>query len=177
MNQPIRNSQPCFSIYTLIITMCLLLTQSAIFAGQYHWTGELDNNWHNPVNWMEGQIPGANDDVNIPENENGVYPFIHTDIQITALSIDQNAGVTLAYKSIVQVKKLDNSGTVNGEGNLFVYECLNNYGLVSGTTVSVYSNCLHNEGYMNDDSPFSALSASIADELLDNATIHSKEHK
>ncbi len=41
------------------------------------WTGAVDNNWHNPDNWNTVHIPGATDDVIIPNVTNKCWVYVY----------------------------------------------------------------------------------------------------
>lgn len=57
-------------ILSMIIGMMLFSTANA---GTFHWIGITSTNWSDPTNWLEGSVPGNNDevifDIDIPNRD------------------------------------------------------------------------------------------------------------
>ena len=71
-----------------------LLAKPDIGAYEYgiYWTGQVNNDWDEPSNWSNNQIPTASDKVTIPPPEYYKYrPEVNVNSQIKAIYIHKNA--------------------------------------------------------------------------------------
>lgn len=55
-------------------------------AGTFHWEGSISTDWSNPNNWLEGSLPGINDDVIFDGNAANICT-INQDVSIYSLYI------------------------------------------------------------------------------------------
>lgn len=76
------------------------------------WTGNTDTNWHNPSNWLCGEVPTATTNVEVPVNGYGRYPNITADIaSCNDLRINENAQVTVVVPGQMHLH-----GNMSGNG-------------------------------------------------------------
>lgn len=92
------------------------------------WTGAIDSDWTNSVNWSNG-IPATNIDVKIPETLN--QPEINSTVTLANLSIENNAEVSITSTAALTIEE-----NLTNEGSLIINSSLSNSGsiIVEGTS-------------------------------------------
>ncbi len=71
------------------------------------WTGDIDSDWHNPLNWCPPiEVPGPSDDVCIPFVPSDNYPVIvpgKPDVSISTLNVDVQAELEVQQGAVIEI--------------------------------------------------------------------------
>ncbi|MBP7309692.1 MAG: hypothetical protein KA984_00185 [Candidatus Cloacimonetes bacterium] len=119
------------------------------------WTGAVDNAWQNPANWQGGTLPTIIDNVLIP-NGAAHYPVVSTNAFVKALTIEEDADLTIAngYLSVngnLQVfgnVVLNNAAGVLDVQEHITWESFSSLNMVSGSSIVCYGNWTFKAGAM-----------------------------
>ena len=65
------------------------------------WEGNINSDWHEPLNWSRGLVPTIDDCVLIPNTPND--PIIYSMTQAYAMSIDLATGAILTILGMLDV--------------------------------------------------------------------------
>jgi len=76
------------------------------------WTGAVDTDWSNTLNWSDGWVPDADLDANIPNVTN--KPVLTAASICDSLVIASGSSVTLGTQTLSVYGSITNAGTING---------------------------------------------------------------
>ncbi|MEO1260816.1 MAG: T9SS type A sorting domain-containing protein [Bacteroidota bacterium] len=120
--------------------LLLLIIGLSAFSAQAQWTGAVNSDWHNPGNWVGGNIPTSIDFVFIDPATRD--PVISTSVTLYGMQVNPGAGLTINSNGKLNLRNfdyrlaiLDNLGTVtnNGEINIISFASENYAILNEGT--------------------------------------------
>lgn len=114
-----------------LIWLGIVLSSFAVQAQTITWTGAASNNWNTPANWDTGVVPGANDQVTIPEVTNS--PRLDQDRQVGTLEMTDNSSLDLSNFTLTVNERLNGVRTTISNGKLKVFK----YANFLFTTISV----------------------------------------
>lgn len=106
------------------------------------WTGSISFNWSDPCNWSPSCVPGATDDVIIPDVVNA--PVIDGSVVIKSVEVQSGATLNIATAGSLTIDGssgtgLENTGTVLNFGHIFI-----------GPSIGVNGAGLHNTGILEN---------------------------
>jgi len=138
-----------FKIYFLLVTIAL----SAIVAnaGTKTWCGPLGGSWHEPLNWLGGEVPTENDTVFILEGDSidvGGLGFECADLA--------NQGIIFNAGNINVGVRFVNQGVIRGAKNINVEGQFFNDGLLDGCMNLYVKNNAENNGTIKNEDPDSS---------------------
>ncbi|MCX6270431.1 MAG: C10 family peptidase [Bacteroidetes bacterium] len=110
------------------------------------WTGDYDDNWHNPWNWSGNQVPNSSDDVIIPENSLNFPRIYQANAECHNLVIARDDYVTASL-------------TIQNH-SLTVGENIDVYGLLSLNTNTSATQVIAGNFIFETNSSFSATASS-----------------
>lgn len=156
---PIRQSKR-LAKYRLLFTITALLCSLMTVQGQtlLRWTGNANNEFHNPNNWSPQFSPAGNNLVILDNGGNA--PVVSTSIVIHNIGLNSSAdltieeGVTLTLNATSQVVSINgilyNTGTIVNHGTINII----------GSSTEPYA--INNEGSITNESTFPGGTVSVA---------------
>ena len=155
------------SIERSLVLLCLIFISHTFFAVNFNWTGVVDGNWNNPLNWDVNAVPTSADDCFISSSA-----VISSGGNCRNLTINAAASLELGSVSISIAGTLVNNGTLTVQGTLDVLgNCtlngpttINQSGeiQVRGSSIVSSGATLTNQGVFDANGDFDATGATIS---------------
>jgi len=126
---------------TVVVTVLAVLLSGRAMAASISWTGTIDGNWSNPLNWSPPAVPASSDDLTFPASS------LHRDITFDLPSLTSVGSMTFLgdYRFTGNGMSIDGAVNVNGQTISF-----------ASPNATVLNGPLNGAGTVNAESPGSS---------------------
>ncbi|EAY23799.1 hypothetical protein [Microscilla marina] len=106
--------------FACLLWLSILLSSFVVQAQTITWTGATSSDWNTPTNWDTGVVPGASDQVIIPEVTNS--PRLDQDRQVGTLNMTDNSSLDLSNFTFTVNERLESRRAVIANGTLKAFK-------------------------------------------------------